>query len=69
MLKNSREILVLNCTFHFLVENHIKYLLWNMENSTCTTCVVLLQKREIPDTVYRDNSLFIQHWLELANKP
>lgn len=58
MLKNSRKILVLYPGFHFLVENHIKLsFLWNMENSTCSTCVMLLQKREIPDPVYRDRQL------------
>lgn len=58
MLKNSMKILVLYRGFHFLVENHIKLsFLWNMENSTCHTCVMLLQKREIPDTDHRDRQL------------
>lgn len=58
MLKNSVKIFVLYPGFHFLVENHIKLsFLWNMENSTCRTRVMLLRKREIPDTVYRDRQL------------
>lgn len=58
MLKNSMKILVLYPGFHFLVENHIKLsFLWNTENSACRPCVMLLWKREIPDSVYRDRQL------------